>query len=286
MASWQRNTSYQSTGDTQRLTLLVNYWQNKTAGETFTHVLEHEDMYMKRGRKVMNEEHAKHMKVLAAAHSLSTDIGNKGRTHDLLKGINLPVVVTPTYISMPTRDFVHDIAPWQAQTLPASYVHELTRLNDSHFSSSMQSTVDDVTVGFGSSENRVDGVEDVRRVSNPSLCLMTALPDGQASRCRPKRLLGEGMGAETNEQCYDMCSVSPPLNEAFSGAYVFHLNRSDTANFINNNYKDTVVHHWSKWNINPDTPDGVQILLASRVADAVQWHESMPGGVDYTDDDD
>ena len=127
------------------MTLLVNYWQNKTAGEDFTHVIPQEELYMREASETMKEEHRQTMKYL-----YETNL-SKSTTDP---SINLPVAVTPTHVYMPTNHFTEDISSWQNQVLPEKYASTLLTMN----------------VSYSRKEQAVDGT------ISPSKCFMTALP--------------------------------------------------------------------------------------------------------------
>jgi hypothetical protein len=109
----QRNSSHQPAGGSQRLTLLVNYWQNKTAGESFTHEMEQEELYMRYGRLVMREEHRHTLEAIAAA------------SEQKMAPPELPVAIPATRVVMSNSHFLQDILTWQEQTLPERYAEEL-----------------------------------------------------------------------------------------------------------------------------------------------------------------
>lgn len=88
----------------------MNYWRDKSAGESFTHILPYEKLFIDQGKKLIEKDHKETTGLLKAF--------DEKKTIDV--GLILPTTHSPTHIFV-DRDFQDDLRYWQQQTIPSYY---------------------------------------------------------------------------------------------------------------------------------------------------------------------
>jgi len=222
----------------KRVTLLVNYWRNKTAGESFTHVMPQEEIFMRRGSEISASEDRRCSRGTTTLSVSGIGLSSEGADHSY-EGDNsncaitdIPVAFTPSHAYV-DRDFADDMHSWQQQTLPEFYSSLLA-----------------------------DGSSDIE----PRRCSDVALSS----------LLRGSVGSNySDEMCQIMEEVHN--NGRVPPAVIFHLNRNIMKEMCDRDLKNLSLHHWTMWTKDDNTVAGYNVVTSNTVDNLMAWRESMPG---------
>jgi hypothetical protein len=242
------------------VTLLVNYWKDKTAGEAFTHRLPQEHLYLHRAHEMtQTSDQDLHSRLKHSLHQNSSSSDGQSLSQ-------IPSAHTPTHLSLP-RDFKQDLWQWQQQVLPPAYraiIHQ--RSNSSILISPSQC----ISIALTAASKALYSPLELRIL--------------QQQVCSHYQQQGEGEGEEEGEQ-------------QSAGVYVFHLPMSSLSQQIRETYSRYTIHNWMYWKVSPPEEQGeaetgtgtgvrvgeegdvrIEIAPSALVDETIKWKEAMPGG--------
>jgi hypothetical protein len=229
------------------VTLLVNYWKEKTAGEEFTHQLPQEELFLDQGKQISKNNNQFLNSLLESSLVTNNTLRSDDRSWS-----HFPSAHTPTHIYM-SRDFKDDLLDWQQQILPSSYGLSINQLLES-----MNTSFPDRSV-------------------IPTQCISIAIPSSALSTNTEKQL---------HQFQQKVCSLFQQHQSQGQGVYVFHLPISSMNQRIKETYSSYTMHNWMSWKVSEmigeegDGRNKLEVVPSATTAlidETIKWKEGMPG---------
>ena len=249
------------------MTLLINYWKDKTAGESFTHVLKQEELYLDHESKLILEnnkniyqffDHSSNQNIQSSSSPLKSSFTSESIN------FNLPISISPFHIHL-NHDFKDFLLEWKQQKVPETIFNSILQII--------------------SQNNSYENNNSFKYF--PSNCLSIAIPKQYLKYQSTNKKLFQQL---QNYFCQSSFQSSKILVENkeyhFPSILVFHLKNTSLDSVINAKYQNYTLHNWNHWKLktkefheNTSLKDNdIEILPASTIEACREWKLKMPGG--------